>query len=107
MGYREAEISAWCGNSEATRKVHDNATVVTAEDRKNAAGVRMVYEESAETDLERIVQQMAQSDKGRDFLEIIQKALIQADSGELEIAEVVHPRGFEPLTFGSVGGIFP
>ena len=55
----------------------------------------MVYEESAETDLERIVQQMAQSGKARELLEIIQKALIQADSGELEIAEAVHPEGVE------------
>ena len=46
----------------------------------------MVYEKSAETELERIVQEMAQSGKGRELLEVIQKALIQADSGELEIA---------------------
>ena len=67
---------------------------MTAEDRRKAAGVRseaagvsMVYEKSAETELERIVQEMAESGKGRQLLEIIQKALIQADSGELEIAE--------------------
>ena len=30
---------------------------------------------------------MAESGKGRELLEIIQKALIQADSGELEIAD--------------------
>jgi len=94
LGFREAEITAWCGNSEATRKVHYNATAVTAADRRKAAGVRkeaagvsMVYEKSAETELERIVQEMAESGKGRELLEIIQKALIQADSGELEIAE--------------------
>ncbi|MCP4192231.1 MAG: hypothetical protein GY768_16590 [Planctomycetaceae bacterium] len=46
----------------------------------------MVYEKSAETELERIVHEMAQSGKGRELLEVIQKALIQADSGELEIA---------------------
>ena len=40
----------------------------------------MVYEKSAETELERIVQEMAQSGKGRELLEVIQKALIQADS---------------------------
>ena len=67
---------------------------MTAEDRRKAAGVRseaagvsMVYEKSAETELERIVQEMAQSGEGRELLEVIQKALIQADSGELEIAE--------------------
>ena len=96
LGYREAEISAWCGNSEATRKLHYNATAVTAEDRRKAAGVSMVYEKSAETELERIVQEMAQSGKGRELLEVIQKALIQADSGELEIAEKYTRRDSNP-----------
>ena len=71
LGFREAEITAWCGNSEATRKVHYNATAVTAADRRKAAsvskeavGVSMVYEKPAETELERIVQEMAQSGTG-------------------------------------------
>ena len=68
----------------ASRKVHYNATAVIAADRrkaagvtKDAAGVSMMFEKSAETELERIVQELAQSSKGRGLLEIIQKALIQ------------------------------
>ena len=106
LGFREAEITAWCGNSEATRKVHYNATAVTAADRRKAAGVRkeaagvsMVYEKSAETELERIVQEMAESGRGRELLGIIQKALIQADSGELEIAEKYTRRLYQPPIF--------
>ena len=38
---------------------------------------------------------MAESGKGRELLEIIQKALIQADSGELEIADKYTRRVFQ------------
>ncbi len=39
---------------------------------------------------------MAESGKGRELLEIIQKALIQADSGELEIADKYTRRDSNP-----------
>ena len=40
LGYRQAEISAWCGNSEDVRKRHCGATAVTADDRRKASGAQ-------------------------------------------------------------------
>jgi hypothetical protein len=40
LGYRPAEISAWCGNSESVRQRHYGATAVTAADRRKAAGAQ-------------------------------------------------------------------
>ena len=116
-GKRDAEISAWCGNSASTRKRHYDATAVTVEDRRRASGaqtengsgvqseaasVHMVSDESADTGLEKIVEELAESGKGRLLLELIQKALIQAEPSEPEKRAEIHPRGFEPLTFGFV-----
>ena len=46
-----------------------------------------MYAENTQTDPNQLIQQLSKSVKDRELLEVIQKALIQADSGELEIAE--------------------
>ena len=101
LGFRRQEIDAWIGNSEAVRDKHYSATSVTKADRQKALEitqkenrvrqsenrVRLGCDEDTQTDPNQLIQQLSKSVKDRELLEVIQKALIQADSGELEIAE--------------------
>jgi hypothetical protein len=61
-----------------------------------------VYAENTQTDPNQLIQQLSKSVKGRELLEVIQKALIQADSGELEIAEKYTRREKNPYENQSV-----
>ena len=93
QGFRKQEIDAWIGNSEATRNKHYSATSVTKADRQKALGIApgeksigdsvksigMVYAENAQSDPNQLVQQLSKSGKGRELLEMLEKALKESD----------------------------
>ena len=85
QGFRDQEIDAWIGNTEAVRNKHYSATSVTKADRQKALGITgaaksvgIVYAENTQSDPNHLVEELLKSGKGRELLEIIQKALIQA-----------------------------
>ena len=109
LGYREAEISAWCGNTENVRKRHYSATAVTAEDRRKAAGAQadaasaqMVLNSDAQIDVNQIVELALQDPEFRISLEKRLVTLGQANSRYTANLAKIHPAGLEPATFGSV-----
>ena len=109
LGYRDAEISAWCGNSESVRQRHYSATAVTAEDRRKAsgaqpdlAGAQIVLNSDAQIDLNQIVELALEDAESRDLLEKLLVRLDQANSRYRRKVTKIHPAGFEPATFGSV-----
>ena len=58
-------------------------------------------EENAQPDPKELVQQILEAGKGSELLEMLKNALNEDDPAK----QKVHPRGFEPLTFGSVVGL--
>ena len=59
---------------------------------------QIVSEENAQPDPKELVQQMLEAGKGSELLEMLENALKENEPAK----QKVHPRGFEPLTFGSV-----
>jgi integrase len=87
LGYRQAEISVWCGNSESVRQRHYGATAVTAADRRKAAGAQpesagaqIVLNSDAQIDLNQIVELALEDPESRVLLEKLLIRLSQADS---------------------------
>lgn len=87
LGYRPAEISAWCGNSEDVRKRHYGATAVTADDRRKAsgaqpdsAGAQIVLNSDAQISLGEIAERALEDPESRVLLEKLLIRLSQADS---------------------------
>ena len=77
LGYRQAEISVWCGNSESVRKRHCGAT---AADRRKAAGAQTVLNSDARISLGEIAERALEDPESRVLLEKLLIRLSQADS---------------------------
>ena len=87
LGYRQAEISVWCGNSESVRQRHYGATAVTAADRRKAAGAQpdsagaqIVLNSDARISLGEIAERALEDPESRVLLEKLLIRLSQADS---------------------------
>jgi len=87
LGYRDVEISAWCGNSESVRQRHYSATAVTAEDRRRAAGAQpeaagahMVLNFDDQISVDQIVELALEDAEARILLEKLLVRLNRADS---------------------------
>ena len=116
QGFRKQEIDAWIGNTEAVRNKHYSAISVTKADRQKAdrqkalgivgaeksvgetaKSVGIVCAENTQSDPKKLVQQMLEEGKGRELLEMLEKALKENGPADKQ----VHPEGFEPPTLGS------
>lgn len=89
------------GNTEPVRRKHYNGTAVTKKDRQKALGItanqnrvgesqnRVVIGESkdAQNDPKELIQELLRTEKGRVLLEMLQQALKEPDSSDLEKTE--------------------
>ena len=107
-GYPEAQIDAWIGNTKETRARHYDreAIKVTSSDRQNAV-LRSSQDPATENASGRMVADRPYQDASdrpsekHDPQKTAGKTQSDTDREDPK-KERVHPRGFEPLTFGSV-----
>ena len=78
-------------NKHAVRNKHYSATSVTKADRQKALGIAvgeksigMVYLENGQSDPNQLIQQLSKSVKGRELLEMLEKAQKESDPADLE-----------------------
>ena len=112
-GFRKQEIDAWIGNTEAVRNKHYSATSVTKADRQKALGIAageksvgeteksvgIVYGENAQSDPNQLIQQLSKSGKGRELLEMLEKALKESDPADLGEDAKYTRRLYQPPIF--------
>ena len=98
------------GNTEPVRRKHYNGTAVTKKDRQKALGItanqnrvgesqnRVVIGESkdAQNDPKELIQELLRTEKGRVLLEMLQQALKEPDSSDLEKTEKYTRRDSNP-----------
>ena len=97
-GCRVSELDEWIGNTDEVRKRHYRTNSVNSTDRETArlrgsesrctknseAVYHIVSKDHAQTDPNQLIQQLSKSVKGRELLEMLEKALKQSDPADLE-----------------------
>ena len=97
-GCRASELDEWIGNTEEVRRRHYRTNSVNSSDRQTArlrgqnesctkdSGIvyQIVSDENTQSDPNQLVQELLKSGKGRELLEMLEKALKESNPADLE-----------------------